>query len=47
VIPRIPQTPDWPEHRALDSAIVTDKVLWPAQTQADLMPLLARFLEKA
>jgi 5'-methylthioadenosine phosphorylase len=44
VIPRIPLTPDWPEHRALDSAIVTDRKLWPAQTKADLMPLLERFL---
>ncbi|HKI72423.1 MAG TPA: S-methyl-5'-thioadenosine phosphorylase, partial [Verrucomicrobiae bacterium] len=32
VIPKIPTNPDWPEHRALDSAIVTDKKLWPETT---------------
>src|SRR5213076_431106 len=29
VIPKIPESPDWPEHRALDTAIVTDEKLWP------------------
>src|SRR3989454_4413014 len=32
VIPRIPLVPDWPEHRALDNALVTDKSLWPEPT---------------
>lgn len=44
VIPRIPTTPDWPEHRALDAALFTDKKLWPEQTKKDLAPLLGRFL---
>lgn len=44
VIPRIPTTPDWPEHRALDAALFTDKKLWPEQTKKDLAPLLERFL---
>ncbi|PYJ43392.1 MAG: S-methyl-5'-thioadenosine phosphorylase [Verrucomicrobia bacterium] len=44
VIPKIPTNPDWPEHRALDSAIVTDKKLWPETTVEKLGPILARFL---
>jgi 5'-methylthioadenosine phosphorylase len=44
VIPRIPVTPDWPEHRALDSALVTDKKLWPAETVEKLRPILGRLL---
>lgn len=44
VIPRIPTTPDWPEHRALDNALFTDKKLWPSKTVADLLPIVGRFL---
>jgi 5'-methylthioadenosine phosphorylase len=44
VIPRIPQLPDWPEHRSLDNALVTDRSLWPASTVASLGPILERFL---
>jgi 5'-methylthioadenosine phosphorylase len=44
VIPRIPTEPAWPEHRALDSALVTDKKLWPAGTVEKLRPILGRFL---
>lgn len=44
VIPRIPTEPDWPEHRALDSALVTPKQLWPADTQEQLRPILERLL---
>ncbi len=44
VIPEIPTTPDWPEHRALDSALVTERSLWPAETARKLEPILARFL---
>jgi len=44
VIPRIPMKPDWPEHFALDSALVTDRKLWPAATVEKLKPILARFL---
>src|SRR5436189_1524851 len=43
VIPQIPAEPDWPEHRALDSALVTDRKLWPAATQRKLAPILGRF----
>ena len=44
VIPRIPREPNWPEHRALEHAIITDKKLWPEATIKKLRPLLARFL---
>lgn len=42
-IPRIPVLPDWPEHSALESAILTSPALWPAETAEALAPLLARF----
>jgi len=43
VIPRIPTEPDWPEHRALDSALVTDRKLWPNETREKLAAILQRF----
>lgn len=43
VIPRIPAEANWPEHRALDSALVTDRKLWPAATQQKLGAILGRF----
>src|SRR5436309_12379146 len=33
VIPCLPEEPNWPEHRALDNALVTDRKLWPEQTR--------------
>jgi 5'-methylthioadenosine phosphorylase len=44
VIPRIPTEPNWPEHTALDSALITDRKLWPAATVEKLKPILGRFL---
>jgi 5'-methylthioadenosine phosphorylase len=44
VIPRVPTEPNWPEHSALDSALVTDRKLWPAATIQKLQPILERFL---
>ena len=44
VIPRIPMKPNWAEHSALDSALVTDRKLWPAATVEKLKPILTRFL---
>jgi 5'-methylthioadenosine phosphorylase len=44
VIPRIPTEPNWPEHFALDSALVTDRKLWPAATVEKLKSILGRFL---
>src|SRR5881409_3948447 len=44
VIPRVPVQADWPEHFALDMALVTDRKLWPPATVDKLRPILARFL---
>ncbi len=44
VVPRIPTEPNWPEHFALDTALVTDRKLWPKATVEKLKPILARFL---
>src|SRR5881628_126354 len=44
VIPRIPPEPNWPEHFALDTALVTDRKLWPQATVEKLKPILERFL---
>jgi 5'-methylthioadenosine phosphorylase len=40
VIPRIPMVPDWPEHYALNGALMTDRKLWPQETTAHLKPIL-------
>ena len=45
VIPRIPIEPNWPEHHALDNALVTDRALWPKETARSLRAVLDRFLE--
>lgn len=44
VIPQIPIEPSWPEHRSLDTALMTDRKLWPEPTVEDLLPILQRFL---
>src|SRR6266487_4179401 len=44
LIPRLPKEANWPEHSALDSALVTDRKLWPAATVEKLKPILGRFL---
>src|SRR6476620_6709767 len=44
VIPRIPNEPNWPEHSALDTALVTDRKLWPEATIEKLQPILGRFI---
>jgi 5'-methylthioadenosine phosphorylase len=44
VIEQIPEAPDWPEHSALDHALVTPKNLWPPETIEKLRPILGRFL---
>jgi 5'-methylthioadenosine phosphorylase len=43
VIPRIPTEPNWPEHKALDNAIVTSREHWPQETLDKLRVLLDRF----
>lgn len=44
IIPRavaaVPEGPEWPEHRALDHAIMTPEEHWPAATERALEPLL-------
>ena len=42
-IPKIPKRADWPEHRALDSALITERRLWPVATLKKLGPILERF----
>jgi 5'-methylthioadenosine phosphorylase len=44
VIPQIPAVPDWPSHRALETAIMTERSLWPPSTVEKLRPILQRFL---
>ena len=44
VASRLPVEPSWPEHRSLDSAIMTPRELWPAATTTELSPILHRFL---
>lgn len=44
VVPQIPTEPNWSEHFALDTALVTDRKLWPEATVEKLKPILARFL---
>ena len=43
-IPLIPKAANWPEHRALDSALVTDRKLWPQETVLKLQEIVGRFL---
>src|SRR5947199_5074552 len=44
VVPEIPRDANWPEHRALERAIITDRKLWPAATIKKLGPIIERFL---
>jgi len=43
VILRLPGEANWPEHSALDSALVTERKLWPPETIERLGPILGRF----
>jgi 5'-methylthioadenosine phosphorylase len=43
-IPQIPTEPNWPEHFALSTALITDRKLWPETTIEKLKPILERFL---
>lgn len=42
---KIPSLPEWPEHQALDTAILTPKEHWPATKVAELGPILTRFVD--
>jgi 5'-methylthioadenosine phosphorylase len=43
VILRLPGEANWPEHSTLDSAVVTERKLWPSATIERLGPILGRF----
>ena len=43
-MPQIPSEANWPCHRALENAIMTDKKLWPIKTKQALKPLLQKYL---
>lgn len=40
-VKKIPTEPNWPEHSALDTAIITDRSIWPPETVEKLKPILA------
>lgn len=46
VIPLMPKSANWPEHSALDNAIVTDRKLWPTTTVKKLQPILGRLKKR-
>jgi len=43
-IPLVPETPDWPEHFALDNALITAREIWPQETVEKLGVILERFV---
>src|SRR5690348_15181061 len=43
VVPQIPREPNWPEHFALETALVTERKFWPQATIEKLRPILDRF----
>lgn len=45
-ITQIPAEPNWPEHSALDSALVTERKLWPEATTRKLTAILGRFAKE-
>lgn len=45
VIPTLPTVANWPEHTALESAIVTQRSFWPEETSRKLEAILYRFLQ--
>lgn len=42
-IPNIPQDATWPEHSALETALITPKEYWPEETAKNLQPIIGRF----
>jgi 5'-methylthioadenosine phosphorylase len=45
VVPQIPTEPNDPEHRALDTALITDRKYWPPETVRKLGVILERFVK--
>jgi 5'-methylthioadenosine phosphorylase len=46
VVPQIPIEPNWQEHFALNTALITDRKFWPEATVEKLRPILKRFLDE-
>lgn len=46
VIPHIPRVADWPEHRALDTAMITARAIWPEETVKRLGVILERLRQR-
>ena len=46
-VERIPRRAEWPEHTALECAIITPQELWPAEQVDTLGPILTRFVKNA
>ncbi len=44
IIPAIPKVANWKCHRALKSAIMTDRKVWPKKTIKELKPILKKYL---
>ncbi|MBV8815809.1 MAG: S-methyl-5'-thioadenosine phosphorylase [Verrucomicrobia bacterium] len=44
VVEQVPDEANWPEHQALDTALITDRKLWPPETIKKLEVILKRFL---
>jgi len=42
-VAEIPDSPHWPEHNALATAIMTPKEFWPEETKKNLHPMLNRY----
>lgn len=42
-VAEIPESPEWPCHSALGSAIMTPQALWPTKTARDLAEILAKY----
>lgn len=44
IIPKLADEPDWPEHHALETAIITDRSVIPAATRQKLELLVGKYL---
>ncbi|NWK54839.1 S-methyl-5'-thioadenosine phosphorylase [Verrucomicrobiaceae bacterium N1E253] len=42
-VAEIPGTPTWPEHDALNGAVMTDRSYWPDETMENLKPILGKY----
>jgi 5'-methylthioadenosine phosphorylase len=46
VVPKIPENPDWEDHRSLDGAIIGNPESWPEKTKIKLQPILSNYLNR-